>query len=272
MIIRSKLNELTSILTENNIEEPKLEASLLIRGALSLDDVQLYLKMNDELSSNELNEIDRRLETRLSGIPAAYILGYKEFFGRTFIVNENVLIPRPETETLIEDAIASFKGKKCRLLDVGTGSGVIGITLSLELPYADVTACDISDKALDTAKTNNEKLCGKVLYKKSDLLNDIDGKYDGILANLPYVPTSDIPDSHEPDLALDGGNDGLNVIRRLIPELPLKINRPGIIWLELAINQYPEVSDLLRNVFPESLITPVKDLAGIDRFAKCEIK
>ncbi len=272
MILKEALRKTEDALKEKGIDDARLEAELIIRGALGIDKVEFIVSEGRELSATESREIKNRLERRLAGEPAAYILGTKEFFGRVFEVNENVLIPRPETEIMIEDVLEEFKGKRVKLLDIGTGSGAIAVTLSLEAPSCEITALDISEKALNVAKMNAEKLGASVKFLQSDLTKNVTEKFDGVMANLPYVPTKDVPDTHEPVLALDGGEDGLDTVRRLLPELPHILNGNAVIWLEIAIDQYPVAEKACREIFPDAKISSIKDLAGIDRFVKIVTK
>ena len=268
MILREALKKAEDALNDKGIEDARLEAELIIRGALGIDKVEFIVSDGRILSDEESSEIENRLERRLSGEPAAYILGEMEFFGRMFEVNENVLIPRPETEIMVEDVLNEFRGKNVKLLDIGTGSGAIAVTLSLEEPSFEITALDISEKALTVAKKNAERLGARIGFIQSDLTKEVSEKFDGVMANLPYVPTKDIPDTHEPLLALDGGEDGLDTVRRLLPELPHILNKNAVIWLEIAINQYPEAEKACKAVFSYAKISSIKDLAGIDRFVK----
>ena len=271
MILREVLKKTEDALKDKGIDDARLEAELIIRGALGIDKVEFITSDGRELTTEETSEIENRLNRRLAGEPAAYILGTKEFFGRVFEVNDDVLIPRPETEIMVEDVLEEFKGKNVKLLDIGTGSGAIAVTVALEKPSCEVTALDISEKALEVAKRNAAKLRANVRFIQSDLTKNVTEKFDGVMANLPYVPTKDIPDTHEPVLALDGGEDGLDTIRRLLPELPHILNEGAVIWLEIAINQYPIAEKACREVFPNANISSIKDLAGIDRFVKISI-
>ncbi len=268
------LSELAGILTDelknNSIEEAVLEAELLIRSVLKLSKVEYILADKRVLTNQEERSIKHALSQRLSGIPAAYIMGEKEFFGRTFRITEDVLIPRPETEIMIEDAMRTLpKGSKT--LDIGTGSGVIAISMKLERDDLTVDAVDISEKAIIIATKNAKKLGARINFFQSDLGENIKERYDGILANLPYVPTKDIPDSHEPLLALDGGADGLDTVRRLINQLPQMLNPDGMAWLEIAIEQYPVIERFAKQIFPSAEIKAIKDLAGIDRFIRIKL-
>ncbi len=270
MTLNEIRREIEKALVANGVDDVCLEAELIIRGALDISKVDFMLSNRRIISDEELTDIRHRLSRRCSGEPAAYILGHKEFFARNFMVNPNVLIPRPETEIMVEGIIKDFHGQNVDILDIGTGSGAIAVTLALEEKSFHVTAIDISKKALDVAKENAKRLGAEVNFIQSDLIENVHGRYDVIVANLPYVPENDVPKTSEPILALEGGSDGLNVIRRFIPKLPQIVKSKSVIWLEIAIRQYEEVERLCRDVLPSASMWPIKDLAGIDRFIKIE--
>ncbi len=221
----------------------RLDAEVILTHCLKAND-RSYLVANDdeELPDNIEQLCDTMLASRMRGKPLAYILGYKEFYGRRFIVTPEVLIPRPETEDIIEIAKAA---KPKSIIDVGTGSGCIAITLALELPKAEITAVDISDSALSVAQKNAKQLGAKLNFRKSDLLDGVDlPEKPLIIANLPYVDkTWNWLDKnslrYEPELALYAQKEGLELIYRLIDQ----INVPCRLLLEADPSQHEQIKN-----------------------------
>ena len=217
------------------------DSELILLNAIdpSLDRSWLVTHGDYILSETEAKKANDSLKRRVSGEPLAYILGHKDFYGREFIVDNSVLIPRPETEELI-DLVLNLKPKK--VLDVGTGSGCIAITLALELPQAEVTASDIHNSAV--AIKNAEQLGAKVNFTVSDLLDNIDGDFDVITANLPYVDKSwdwlDDSLKFEPDEALYADDGGLDLIKKLILQAK---GRTKYLVLEADTSQHPAIID-----------------------------
>lgn len=226
----------------------------------------------------------RQLE---SGVPLPYILGHWEFFGLDFDVSPDVLIPRPETELLIETALAWARthpplGPGFRFLDIGTGSGIIPVTLAVHLPSAQMLATDISPAALSVARHNAEKhgVQQRIRFVEADLLDKCESwtfdysstrTFDILTANLPYIPTATLQTleifGREPTLALDGGPDGLQLIRRLLAEITAKQVSARLILLEIENRQGEAIQALARQHFPAADIEIKKDLAGQDRLA-----
>lgn len=221
-----------------------------------------------ELSKDKINKINSLIEKRLKeNIPIQYLLGYGYFMGEKFLVNENVLIPRPETELLVQKII-SFEGMT--LLDIGTGTGCIAI-MAKKLSTKAVTACDICEKALETSQKNAENLHAKVDFVQSDLFENIDKKFDIIVSNPPYIPKSTMPElqkeviGHEPHLALFTEDEkGVEFYRRIIEKAPEHLTTGGYLCFELGIGQSGMVAEMLANRgFSDIKIT--KDLNGIER-------
>lgn len=211
----------SSWLNQAKTKVDSIDAELILSHVLGQDRVFLVSHNNYELADNELGLANKMLLERQNGRPLAYLTGSKEFYGRNFEVNPSVLIPRPETEDLI-DIVKTLPGK--RILDVGTGSGCIAITLALECPESEVTAVDISVDALSSAQQNADKLGAKVTFLESDLLKNVSGDFDIIVANLPYVDESwGWLDKHslsfEPSLALYADDSGLALIKKLIDQI-----------------------------------------------------
>lgn len=251
-----------------------LDARLLLQSVLALSQVQLILDANRQLSNPELEKLNALLQLRLKHKPMAYILGSKEFFGRDFHVNEHTLIPRSDTETIIEAVLSYAQGKQKEVLspmiDVCCGSGAIGITLSLELSLP-VTLSDISKDVLKVASDNAERLLKTdFTLLEGDLLTSSIEKYGIIVSNPPYLTPSWCEQvseqvSWEPRLALDGfGDDGLDVIRRLVVQSTTRLKRGGALFLECDYRQAHDVAALLvAHQFTQ--VSIVKDLAGLDR-------
>lgn len=208
-------------------------------------------------------------------IPRAYREGTANFYGFDFRVNSSTLIPRPETEQLVERTVEltkSFLPDKLRILDVGTGSGVIAITLKKLLPEASIEATDVSAKALETARTNAKDNGVEVTFHLGDMFEPIVGKFDLIVANLPYVPAArwrfleDQVRDFEPKSAIIAGRDGLKLIKQFCQRVGEFLNYPGIVALEIDDNHGPRVLKLLQDALPHHHCHIEQDLAGRDRF------
>ena len=224
-----------------------------------------------EFSNKELERINNAVEKRLNHIPLAYIFGKTNFYGYDFIVNEHVLIPRLDTEILIEKLIEEINSRSERVdvLDIGTGSGAIAITLSKETG-SNVTAVDISEHALEIAKKNAELNGANVAFIQSDLFENISNiKIDIIVSNPPYIETGviatldDEVKLHEPILALDGGEDGLDFYRKIVMEAPKHLKQCGKLFFEIGFNQAESVSILMKDKFKN--VSVIKDYLGNDR-------
>ena len=222
--IRDVLQWTTSDFDSRGIPSARLDAELLVAKALGIDRVGLYLDLNRPLVREERSVIRALVSRRRAREPVAYILGYRDFYGRRFEVSSAVLIPRPDTETLVAHALAAIPEETpCRVLDVGTGSGAVALTIAAERPMATVTATDISEGALRVAATNASALgvTDRVRLEHADLLA-CGAIYDVVVSNPPYVERRQIAElepeirDHEPKLALEGGEDGLDVVRALL--------------------------------------------------------
>src|SRR5580658_8685724 len=272
MTIRTAIEQGSELLGRDSIPEPRLTAEVLLGHAMHCERTYFYAHPEQELREVEWIHYGRYLDERLKGKPTQYITRHTEFYGREFTVSRDVLIPRPETELLIE-TILKLKPAPGVLLDIGTGSGIIAITLAFELARP-IIATDLSSEACAVAKCNAAKLGANVQFLQADLLRPFaDGIVDIIVSNPPYVPLSDrallqreVRD-WEPSLALFGGPDGTEVYARLIPGAKRVLKPGGILALELGFGQSNAVSGLAvdwRNMqlFP--------DLAGIPRVLLCE--
>lgn len=206
------------------------------------------------------------------GIPVQYIVGDVDFYKYNFIVNQNVLIPRFETEELVDNTIryikANFSGE-VKIIDVGCGSGAIGITLAKELENAKVTCLDISDAALDVTRENAKRLNVSINVLKGDMLDYVNDKYDVVISNPPYIATDeeieDIVKNNEPHLALYSGEDGMDSYRQIFSKIKNVINDKYLIALEIGCTQKETVTNIIKKSLPDAVVTCVKDLSGRDR-------
>ncbi|MFO0728576.1 MAG: peptide chain release factor N(5)-glutamine methyltransferase [Myxococcota bacterium] len=238
---------------KRGVEGARLDAEVLIAHALKQQRVMLYARHDQPLLPEELDRIRALVKRRANGEPVAYILGNREFYSLELEVSPAVLIPRPDTETLVEVALARL-GKDAaapKILDVGTGSGAVALALAKERPDAEVSATDVSAAALAVATKNAARLGLAVRFTEGDLLASLPGPFQLIAANLPYIPSADLRGlmrevrDHEPALALDGGPDGLRLIARLIAEAPTVLAPAGAIALEAGFDQLDAVAALL---------------------------
>lgn len=267
------LNSSRELFEKRGVDSPRLDAEVLMASALSVERVMLYARYDQPLLPAELEKIRSLVKRRANGEPVAYILGEREFYSLPLHVSNKVLIPRPDTETLVEVALERLATiKDPRILDVGTGSGAIALALKKERPDAVVTASDVSSEALAVARQNAARLALELRCLESDLLGTIDGPYELVVANLPYIPSGQLPTlmrevkNHEPALALDGGPDGLSLIRRLIADLPRVMAPGGIVALEAAHDQLEAVAALLTTASFEE-VRVKKDYGGQPRVA-----
>jgi len=268
MKIRELLGVTRERLSSAGIDEAGLEAELLLRHALRQDAVHFFLDFETELSSQQEQLLNTLVERRLSGEPLAYITGKREFYGLEFTVNPRVLIPRPETEHIVDKTLELVKQIPSPVIaDIGTGSGVIAVSLAVNLPHARIYAVDISPKALETARDNAERhgVESRIVFLLGDLAAPLPEPVDILIANLPYVKSSDCVTSPEPHQALDGGKYGLDVIERLCGGLKGKLKPGGWALLEIGQGQEEAVNGLLVAALPSSSIETIKDLAGIER-------
>jgi release factor glutamine methyltransferase len=256
------------------IDSARLDAELLAAQAFGRSRVELYVHFDQPLDENELTAYRSLVQRRLAGEPVAYILGRKEFWSLDLHVDARVLIPRPDTETLVElgrEVLRALEKEKPRVLDVGTGSGALALALKKEYPNADVLAVDLSEDALAVARDNAERLRLEVAFATSDLLSATVGQdpFDLIVSNPPYIPGAEIaglaPEVRcEPQLALDGGPDGLALVRRLIDQAPPALAAGGALAMEIGAGQAGDVARLMSDAGYVNVATR-RDLAGIER-------
>ena len=272
MTLKQVLSRARGILAENSIEDAPLECELLLRHALNLSRTQLYLGLDHELRPKQEEAFWHLLKRRLDGEPTAYITGHREFYGLDFYVDHRVLIPRPESELLVETALGLAQNYPLSTIaEVGTGCGAIAISLALSLPEAKIYATDISAAALEVALVNCQKhgVVDKVHLLHGNMLDPLPEAVDLIIANLPYVKQSELARMgsarFEPRLALDGGSDGTERIRQLCRQAGGKLRPSGFLLLEIGQGQKRAVTAFLHTLFPNGKIEVVPDLSGIDR-------
>jgi len=260
---------------------PRLDAEVLLAHVLSLRRAQLYVRWNDPLGSAAVERYSGLVQRRVAHEPVAYLVGKRCFYDVHLYVDRRVLIPRPETELLAEEALSwarARSGRPFRAVDVGTGSGALAIILAQHLPRAQVWAVDLSTEAVRVAKRNLRLhgLGARVNLVCGDLLTSLSGPFQLILANMPYIATKALSGltadiiAFEPRLALDGGQDGLDSIRRLLAQCPDRLARPGLILLEIGDGQGQTVCDVARNYLPHAEITVCRDYAGLERVVRVE--
>lgn len=275
---REALQRGTVALRAAGIESPEFESDLLLRHALRQNRAYLYAHLPEALTPEQERTFFQVLRCRLQHRPTAYITGVREFYGLELYVAPGVLIPRPETELLVDESIRLLRGRLATgvapvFVDVGTGSGAIALAVASHLPQAVCIGIDRSPAALAVAQFNAKRprLAGRVEFVQGDLLRPLRAPADVIAANLPYIPTAawaalppEIRD-HEPREALDGGSDGLDVVRSLILAAPSHLRRGGALLLEIGAGQAEDVLHLLADAFPAGRRYSLRDLAGIER-------
>ena len=283
MNIRDALKRGCEVLEGAGSESPRLDAQVLLLAVLREERTVLVSHPERELASQEEQLYNQYISERALGKPVSYITGAKEFMGLEFAVNEAVLIPRPETELLVEEAVRVLNGKAMRVLDLCTGSGAIAVSIRHFVPQAEVTATDLSEEALKVARENAERLtAGGIRFLQGDLFEAFSNLqapgselFNLIVSNPPYIPAKVIdglmPDvkDFEPRLALDGGTDGLDIYRRLIPQAAEHLAPGGVLLLEIGFDQGETVPDLCRQAGLGN-IAVLKDLAGLDRVVRAE--
>ena len=271
--IREVLDWTTQDFAGRGIASPRLDAELLVAKALGTDRVGLYLDLNRPLVDHERSAIRPLVARRREREPVAYILGHRDFYGRRFKVTPDVLIPRPDTETLVEHALECIpEDAPCRVLDVGTGRGAIAVTIAAERPLAQVTATEISEAALKVASENAERLevAGRIRFDRANLLSGA-GQYDVIVSNPPYITVSEMKTlqaevrEYEPVTALEAGEDGLDVVRALLATAePVTANGAQML-IEVGSGQAAAVVDFAAEHTAWQLVAVYPDLNRIER-------
>jgi release factor glutamine methyltransferase len=261
----------TAYFKKSGMESPRLNIEHLLAHVLGRKRMDLYLEFDRPLGEAELEPLRTLVKRRSNGEPLQHLLGTAEFHGRSFLSDKRALVPRPETEQLCELVIsAGIPHPRASILDVGTGSGVIALTLAAGWPEAHVTAVDLSPEALSLARENASRLglAERVEFLASDLLTNVSGAFDLIVANLPYIASPEIPKltrevQHDPTLALDGGVDGLEIFRRFVPEAARHLR--GRLALEIGYDQGASLAALLATHNFQD-IRRQTDYQGKDRF------
>ncbi|MFD2209939.1 peptide chain release factor N(5)-glutamine methyltransferase [Virgibacillus halophilus] len=279
------LNWASFFLKEHHCEENA--AQMLLQHYLGVTRAQLFARMQDPVPLEVMQQFERAVRQHAeTGIPVQHLMGYTEFYGRRFSVNEAVLIPRQETEELIYHAISYLKGivahhPSCTIVDVGTGSGIIAITLALELPQTTVFATDISGAALEMAKKNAEQHGADITFLQGNFLEPIANqaiKADLIVSNPPYIAWSEAESlsktvkDYDPALALFAEDDGLAAYREIIRQLPAVLEKQGKVMFEIGHQQGQAVKEIIVNAFPESEPDVLQDMNGKDRMVSALVK
>ena len=259
----------------HGIPDSNLEAEVLLRHILKYNRAKFYASFREQLSSEKLEIVKSLVNRRTQGEPLAYITQHKEFYGLDFCVAPAVLIPRQETELLVDEALkfAAKEGEgNISVADIGTGSGAIAVSVAVNLLCAQVYATDCSKEALETADLNRRKhgVADRITLLQGDLLAPLPLPVDLIVSNPPYIASDLLPGlpsevQREPQLALDGGKEGLEVISRLLRQAPPKLNAGGSILIEISPEQLDAVSELAKAQFPVADISHANDLLGLPR-------
>jgi release factor glutamine methyltransferase len=265
---RQALIRARKALEDSHIENSSLEGEILVRFVLGIDRASLFSNLDQELKQEQSEQLTNLLERRRSGEPSAYITGHREFYGLDFKVDKRVLIPRPETELLVEKTIDYSRKNNCSTIaDIGTGSGCIAISLAINLREVTLYAVDYSLPALEAAEENifDHNVEKRIKRVRGNLLEPLPEPVDIIVANLPYVKRQEIKSQYEPKISLDGGIDGLDKIKELITQVPGKLKSNGMLIMEIGQGQAEEVKTILHKAFLEFIVESSKDLAGIER-------
>jgi len=272
MTVLEVLQATTTYLKRHNIENPRLNAEHLLAHVLGRKRIELYLEFERELTEADLGPLRELVKRRGEGEPLQHLLGTVEFCGHVFLCDKRAMVPRPETEELVEFLKSEIRNSKSEILDIGTGSGVIALSLAAKFPDAEVLAVDISDDALALAQENAARLnlADRVRFLKSNLLENVEGTFDLIVANLPYVSTQDRHTLsrevlHDTAVAVFAGERGDELIRELIAEGPSRLRRGGMLALEIGIGQ----SEALFSALAEKNYRDIylkTDYSGVTRF------
>ena len=255
MILEKVIKQASKTLKNHNIHSHELDAQLILSDIMKVKRESLITNNEVVISEKIMEKYDIAIRRRIKREPVAYITGKKEFWSENFTVNHATLVPRPETELLIYKVINFFKNKRINILDIGTGTGCILLSILKELSFSRGTGIDILAKAIKTAKLNskNLNLLNRSKFKICDLNKYNTGKYDLIVSNPPYIASKDIKNlskdiiNYEPKIALNGGIDGLDLIKKVIYISDRLLKRNGLLALEIGFNQYQKVSSILRN-------------------------
>ncbi len=270
---------------------PKLDAEVLLSHYLQVDRSFIFAHYSDDLDDKRCEAYFEIIDIRAAGVPVPYITGTQEFMGISFKVNQNVLIPRPDTETLVEETIRiasekkRFLGGNIDILDLCCGSGAICVSLAYYLPKARLEGTDISKKALETARRNaaDYGLAGRIKFVQGDLFGPVKtgafgkGRFDMIVSNPPYIKSEEVRRlqreivEFEPLIALDGGTDGLDFYRRIVSEAPRHLKKEGLLMLEIGFDQADDLRRIIEDDGRYAAPEIMKDLAGLDRVVKVRL-
>jgi release factor glutamine methyltransferase len=273
MTLIEVLTAAAGYLKNHGVESPRLNAEHLLAQVLGKKRLDLYLQFDRPLSDAERATFRELIRDRATGKPLQHLLGTAEFYGRTFLSDLRALVPRPETEQLVELVVQTARngGTNMRILDIGTGSGVIAITLALELPLANIAATEVSPEALSLARENATRHSVSIDFQEANLFPSGAERFDLVVANLPYIESGELAGlqrevQYDPPLALDGGLDGLSCIRKLIESAAAHLATEGILALEIGHRQAAVVFEQLGKLgYREIRIE--KDYQGVERFA-----
>jgi release factor glutamine methyltransferase len=281
MTIGDALSWATGLVASSGTDTPRLDAEVLLGHVLALSRAHLYAHWNEPLAPEASKAYHQLVLRRAAREPVAYLIGEKAFYDVELFVDRCVLIPRPETEHLVDAALAWCCTQRMRPLtiaDVGTGSGALAVVLACHYPAARVWAVDISAEALSVARRNVERhgLEARITLVRGDLLGSLVAGFDLIVANLPYVARGELSGlpadvaRYEPWVALDGGEDGLEVIRRLLSQVPGRLGWPGLLLLEIDPRQGDAAAQMVRAALPDADVTLLLDYAGLRRVVRAE--
>ena len=254
MILENKIQKASELLKDHNIVSHRLDAEILLSNIIGVNREFLIGNGSHNLSKKNIDKFDKAINRRINREPVAYIVGKKEFWSCDFVVTEDTLVPRPETELLIYKVVNFFKNKKIKIMDIGTGSGCILLSILKELKFSKGIGIDISPEAIKVAIYNARKmnLLDRSIFKAIDVDKIYTGKYDLIVSNPPYIPLKDLKNlskdiiNHEPLIALNGGIDGLDLIKKVIYKSNLLLKKGGLLVIEIGNRQYKKVSDILK--------------------------
>ncbi|GLC87938.1 peptide chain release factor N(5)-glutamine methyltransferase [Lysinibacillus piscis] len=278
--VMEALDWASSFLVDNGREQTA--ARIVMQHILGISYAEVMLHLQNTLTTTQQERFQQLIEEHGNGRPVQYCVGSEEFYGRSFIVDESVLIPRPETEELVLGTIQRiqnlFQHRALKLADIGTGSGAIAISMKLECPELTVIATDLSDKALATAQKNASLLGATIDCRLGDLTAPLaQEKLDIVLSNPPYIAFDEAKEmstvvlDYEPHSALFAEEDGLILYRQLAEQLPALMNKPALIGLEIGYTQGEQVASFFQKSFPQAEITIEKDINGKPRMIFCEI-
>ena len=272
MTVLEVLQGATAHLKKHGVENPRLNAEHLLAQVLGRNRIELYLDFERKLTETELTPLRELVKRRSKGEPLQHLLGTVEFCGLTFLCDRRAMVPRPETEELVNSLKSEIRNPKSEIVDVGTGSGVIALSLAAEFPEAKILAVDVSDVALALAQENAIRLSlsDRIRFLKSNLLENVEGVFDLVVANLPYISTQDrqalSPEVlHDPEIALFGGERGDELLRELIAQAPSRLLPGGMLALEIGLGQ----SETLLSALAEKNYRDIcskNDYNGVTRF------